>query len=62
MAPIDTDQEPPGDSDPVCDCGYRSRGESLAARISDARHHAREAHGIEVTAHQVLNESRGATP
>jgi len=39
---------------PECECGYRCVGASPADRIRDAQRHAREAHGIDVTADQVL--------
>jgi hypothetical protein len=38
----------------ICDCGYRSRGQTLTARVQDAQQHACAVHGIEVTAQQVL--------
>jgi hypothetical protein len=42
-----------------CDCGYRCRGETVAEQISDGQRHAREVHGIEVTADQVLASQTG---
>ena len=51
--------EPPTDV-PDCDCGYRAQGISLENRIADARRHAHEAHGIDVSADQVLGN--GARP
>lgn len=38
----------------VCDCGYRSRGQTPSARVRDAQQHASAEHGIDVTAQQVL--------
>jgi hypothetical protein len=40
-----------------CDCGYRCEGETLAERIEDGRRHAWEAHGIEVSADQIRNQT-----
>ena len=39
---------------PQCDCGYECRGLTIEDRVSDAQRHARDAHGIEVSRHQVL--------
>jgi len=61
MTTIDNGHELPADAGPVCDCGYRSRGASLAARVRDAQQHALDVHGIDVSAHQVLDESGGTT-
>jgi predicted small metal-binding protein len=36
-----------------CDCGYVCEGIGPDELIDDARRHAREAHGIDVTADQV---------
>jgi hypothetical protein len=41
---------------PLCDCGYECRGGTVEDRILDAQHHAREAHGIDVTADQILHQ------
>jgi predicted small metal-binding protein len=43
---------------PQCDCGYRCQGDTIHERVRDARRHASEAHGIDVTAEQVLEEGR----
>jgi predicted small metal-binding protein len=40
----------------VCDCGYHCQGDTLAQRVGDAQRHARDAHGIEVTAEQILTQ------
>lgn len=48
--------------EPRCDCGYRSQGDTLEERIRDAQRHAREVHGIDVTADQVLTNGEGRTP
>jgi hypothetical protein len=45
--------------EPICDCGYRSRGPTLPARVRDAQDHACAAHGIDVTAEQVLVHVEG---
>ena len=45
--------------DPRCDCGYLGVGATLDERISDARRHAAEAHGIDVTADQILANPGG---
>jgi predicted small metal-binding protein len=37
-----------------CDCGYVCRGVDVDELVRDAQRHAREAHGIEVSAEQVL--------
>ena len=37
-----------------CDCGYLCRGATEAEAVAAARRHALEAHGVEVTAEQVL--------
>jgi predicted small metal-binding protein len=51
------DHPPTTDETPVrCDCGYPCRGESLAERVQDGQRHAREAHGIEVSADQIRNQ------
>jgi hypothetical protein len=39
---------------PVCDCGYHCQGDTLAQRVGDAQRHAFDAHGIEVTAEQIV--------
>jgi hypothetical protein len=39
-----------------CDCGYRCQGESLGDRVADGQRHAWEAHGIEVSADQILKQ------
>jgi predicted small metal-binding protein len=39
-----------------CDCGYPCQGETLAERVQDGQRHARDAHGIEVSADQVRNQ------
>jgi hypothetical protein len=39
-----------------CDCGYPCQGETIAERIQDGQRHALEAHGIEVSAHQIRNQ------
>jgi predicted small metal-binding protein len=41
---------------PLCDCGYECRGETVEDLILDAQQHAREAHGIDVTAGQILHQ------
>jgi predicted small metal-binding protein len=41
---------------PLCDCGYECRGETVEERILDAQQHATEAHGIDVTADQILQQ------
>jgi predicted small metal-binding protein len=56
------DNTPDAVGDLECDCGYRSRGATLGDRVKDAQQHAREAHGIDVSAEQVLNESEGVNP
>jgi predicted small metal-binding protein len=43
---------------PVCDCGYQCQGDTLHDRVQDAQRHAREVHGIEVSAEQILKETR----
>ena len=45
-----------------CDCGYVSSGSSLEDRVRDARRHARQAHGIEVTPAQVLGTTGAGAP
>jgi hypothetical protein len=52
----ETDEDPPtgGGTVPRCECGYRCRGGTLGERIIDARRHASEVHGIEVSEEQVL--------
>jgi hypothetical protein len=45
--------------EPRCDCGYLSRGSTLAARVRDAQDHARNVHGIDVTSEQVLVNGEG---
>lgn len=62
MTSADADHTPGAPGEPTCDCGYRSRGATLEERVTDARHHARAAHGIDVTAHQVLDETDGTRP
>lgn len=44
----------PASDVPFCDCGYQPLGISLDERVADARRHALQAHGIEVSADQVL--------
>lgn len=47
--------------EPRCDCGYLCRGATLGERVDDGQRHAREVHGIVVSADQVLaNESANA--
>jgi hypothetical protein len=40
-----------------CDCGYLCNGETVSDRVKDGQRHAREAHSIEVSADQVLNQA-----
>lgn len=58
-----TEQRAPGAADradePQCDCGYMAHGENLGARVRDAQRHARDAHGIDVPADQVLVNGDG---
>ena len=44
-----------------CDCGWSARGpeDELVPRIQE---HAREAHGLEVTREQALEQARPADP
>ena len=42
------------DAVPRCDCGYVCQGSSVEDRVADGQRHAREVHGIQVTADQVL--------
>jgi predicted small metal-binding protein len=42
-----------------CDCGYQGKGDTLDARVMDAQRHAHDAHGIDVTPHQVLVNGEG---
>jgi hypothetical protein len=44
------------DAWPQCDCGYECRGETVSDRVRDAQRHARDAHGIDVSADQILRE------
>jgi predicted small metal-binding protein len=44
------------DACPTCECGYRCQGETAQDRVDDAQRHAREVHGIEVSADQILRE------
>lgn len=37
-----------------CDCGYVARGRTDEELVSAARAHARDVHGMELTAEQVL--------
>ena len=37
-----------------CDCGYLCQGATDDERIADARRHAHDVHGIDVSAEQVL--------
>ena len=43
---------------PRCDCGYVGQGDTTEERVLDAQRHARESHGIEVSADQILREGR----
>jgi hypothetical protein len=45
---------------PQCDCGYQCQGETVQDRVRDAQRHAREAHGIDVSADQILKEGHPA--
>jgi hypothetical protein len=38
-----------------CDCGYLCQGETIDERVQDGQRHAARAHGIDVTAEQILN-------
>jgi predicted small metal-binding protein len=42
----------------VCDCGYVAHGGDEAALVADARRHAREEHGLELSAEQILRSAR----
>jgi predicted small metal-binding protein len=50
--------QPDPDLGPQCDCGYRGQGDTIQERVRDAQRHAREAHGIDVTADQILQEGQ----
>jgi hypothetical protein len=41
---------------PVCDCGYQCQGDTPNEQARDGQRHARDAHGIEVSADQVLGK------
>ena len=43
-----------------CDCGYQCLGDTVQDRVRDAQRHAREAHGIDVSADQILKEGHPA--
>lgn len=49
-------QSPDRETWPVCDCGYQCRGDTLDERVRDGQRHARHAHGIEVSADQILRQ------
>lgn len=38
-----------------CDCGYVARGETDDELVADARRHANEVHGMDLTRDQVLS-------
>jgi hypothetical protein len=46
----------------MCDCGYKCHGDTVDDRIQDAQRHARDAHGIEVSAEQILVETQRCEP
>jgi predicted small metal-binding protein len=41
-----------------CECGYVARGADEAALVADARRHARDEHGLELSAEQILRSAR----
>jgi hypothetical protein len=43
---------------PQCDCGYVCEGETVEDRVLDGQRHAREVHGIDVSAQQVLERGQ----
>jgi hypothetical protein len=45
---------PANETRPVCDCGYECQGDTLNERVRDGQRHARDVHGIEVSADRML--------
>jgi hypothetical protein len=45
-----------------CECGYVARGADEEGLVADARRHAREAHGLELSREQILLSSREPLP
>jgi len=43
----------------TCNCGYVAQGATEDDKVADARRHAREEHGIDVTQAQVLAAAGG---
>jgi hypothetical protein len=43
---------------PQCDCGYICEGKTVEDRVLDGQRHAREVHGIDVSAKQVLERGQ----
>ena len=43
---------------PQCDCGYQCQGETEDDRVRDGQRHARQVHGIDVSAKQILEQGR----
>ena len=42
----------------VCECGHVARGADAAALVAGAVRHAREEHGLELSAEQILRSAR----
>jgi predicted small metal-binding protein len=42
-----------------CECGYEAAGHTEHEQVEDARAHARDVHGMEISEEQILASQRG---